>query len=249
MIIKTSSFQLAVYAQGDPAASKLALVLPGKLDTKDYPHLRSHVEALARQGFFALAFDPPGTWESPGGIELYTMSNYLKAVHEVIEYYGHKATFVMGHSRGGSIAMLAAITHPAVQSFAAVMSWASFSPQDHGGYPDEEWRALGYKKIRRALPVGNDIQRREFELPYSFLEDQMKYSMLADLQKLVKPKLFFAGSQDTVVLPAVVKQAYESAAEPKKLVRLDTEHDYRLNPGIIRHVNDEIRAWLSQYWQ
>jgi len=42
-LIKTKDFDLAMYAKGDSSSPKVALVLPGKLDTKDYHHMRSHV--------------------------------------------------------------------------------------------------------------------------------------------------------------------------------------------------------------
>lgn len=104
-LVQTKSFKLAIYSKGDKNSPRLALVLPGKLDSKDYPHMHSHVDYLAKKGYFALTFDPPGTWESPGDIKLYTMTNYIKAVNELIENFGNKPTFVMGHSFGGSIAL------------------------------------------------------------------------------------------------------------------------------------------------
>lgn len=91
-IIKTKNFELAVYTKGDQDSPKLALVLPGRLDTKDYIHNTSLVDYLASQSYIALSFDPPGTWESSGNIELYTTTNYLKAVDELIEHFGNKQT-------------------------------------------------------------------------------------------------------------------------------------------------------------
>src|SRR3989338_8571987 len=121
-LIKTASFELAIYAHGEKTSSSLALVLPGKLDTKDYPHMKNHVGYLSARNYLALSFDPPGTWESPGGIELYTMTNYLKAINELIEYFGNKPTVLMGHSRGGSMAMLAGVQNKYVTHIIAVMS-------------------------------------------------------------------------------------------------------------------------------
>lgn len=120
--IQTTSFQLAVYQKGNLQANHLALVLPGKLDTKDYAHMRAHVDFLAEQGYLALSFDPPGTWESSGEIADYTMSNYLLAIRELIEHFENRPAFVMGHSRGGSMAMLAGIEIPEVTKFASIMS-------------------------------------------------------------------------------------------------------------------------------
>ena len=42
--VQTKGFKLAIYSKGNPKSKKLALVLPGKLDTKDYAHMKSHVE-------------------------------------------------------------------------------------------------------------------------------------------------------------------------------------------------------------
>src|SRR3989344_5911947 len=106
-ILKTKNFEVAVYIKGDPASAKLAIVTPGRLDTKDYLHNTSLVDYLANRGFYALSFDPPGTWESPGSIDLYTTTNYLKVVDELIEHFGNKPTLLAGHSRGGTVAMLA----------------------------------------------------------------------------------------------------------------------------------------------
>ena len=108
-LVKTKNFKLAVYTKGNPNSAKLALVLPGRLDTKDYVHMRSHVNYMASKGYFALSFDPPGTWESPGDITLYTMTNYLKAINELIDHFDNKPTFVMGHSRGASMAILSGL--------------------------------------------------------------------------------------------------------------------------------------------
>src|SRR3989338_4759008 len=106
-MLKTKSFDLAVYAKGDPASSKLAIIIPGRLDSKDYAHNTSLVDYLAGRGYFALSFDPPGTWESPGDIGLYTTTNLLKVVDELIEHFGNKPTLLAGQSRGGTVAMLA----------------------------------------------------------------------------------------------------------------------------------------------
>lgn len=105
--IETESFELAVYTAGDATSSKFAIVIPGRLDTKDYIHNTSLVDSLASRGYFALSFDPPGTCGSSGDIQLYTTTNYLKAVDELINYFGSKMTVLAGHSRGGTIAMLA----------------------------------------------------------------------------------------------------------------------------------------------
>src|SRR3990167_8571891 len=120
--IKTKSFELAVYARGDEKASRVALVLPGRLDTKDYVHMTSHVDFLAKRGYHALSFDMPGTWESPGNIAEYTTTNYIKAVNELVDYLGNKPTLLLGHSRGGSVAILAGAVNKDVVGIIPIMA-------------------------------------------------------------------------------------------------------------------------------
>ena len=246
-LIQTKSFKLAIYSKGDESSSRLALVLPGKLDTKDYPHMHSHVEYLSKKGFYAVSFDPPGTWESPGDIKLYTMTNYAKTVNELIEYFGNKPTFVMGHSFGGGITLLVGVNNPNVISFASIMSRGSYMPEHHGeDYPDQEWKARGYRISTRDLPK-NLNQKKEFKLPYSFLEDRINYDMSGGLSKSEKPKLLILGKYDELVEPESVRKVYEMAAAPKELFELDFGHDYRKSKVMIDKVNNVIGDFLDKY--
>lgn len=46
-LITTKSYELVVNETGNPDAAKCALVLPGRLESKDYAHIQSHAAALA----------------------------------------------------------------------------------------------------------------------------------------------------------------------------------------------------------
>lgn len=238
--IKTKSFELAVYSKGDEKSSKLALVLPGRLDTKDYPHMRSHVDYLAGKGYFALSFDPPGTWESAGSIEIYSMTNYLKAINELIEHFGNKPTFVMGHSRGGTMAMLAATTNPKITGFAAVMS------NYEGSAAKTEMKPGDVQIEYRDLPE-NPAEKKRIDLPYAYFKDASQYNMIEGLKTYKKPKLFFWGNKDVMAEPEDVKRAYEASAEPKELHELDSKHDYRHSHKLIEEVNEVLGAFLSKF--
>lgn len=240
--IKTESFELAIYARGDQAASQLAIVIPGRLDTKDYIHMQSLVDDLASEGFFALSFDPPGTWESPGGIELHTTTNIHKAIHEVIEYYGNRPTVLVGHSRGGSHAMLTGTTNPHVTHFVAIMSHAG--PTNIGLPKSGE----EYVTSTRDLPPGTERtkERKVFKLPAYYFEDQQQYDATLALKTCIKPKLFFYGTEDVLVREATIRATYEVSADPKKIREVKTEHDYRLHPEVIKQVNKTIKNFLKE---
>lgn len=241
MIISTKSFELAIYAKGDVASSKLALILPGRLDTKDYVHMRSLVDHLSQRGYYAVSFDPPGTWESPGDSELYTTTNYLIAINELITYFDNRKTVLIGHSRGGSMAMLAGVRNPYVTHFAAIMS--HHGPTTTGTVLPGELPKIS----TRDLPPGTTRtkERKTFTLSADYFQDQLQYDVLEDLKTCVKPKLFVYGTKDELVSARHVKEMYRVAAEPKRLEVLETEHDYRLHPEVIEQVNQTVAEFLG----
>ena len=234
-IIKTPSFELAVYQQGDLKAKKLALLLPGKLDTKDYPHMRGHVDFLASRGYLAVAFDPPGTWESPGDTRLYTMTNYLKAINELITYFGNKPTVLIGHSRGGSVGLISGSRNKNVTHIAAIMS------HDHPSPMPSKDKAQGFHISTRDTPNGEKITFKLLEIYYT---DALQYNLIKEISTCKKPKLFILGKKDTTVKPAEVKEIYEQSAQPKELIEVNSDHDYRRHPEIIREINQLLINFL-----
>lgn len=236
-LIKTQSFELAVYQKGSKKADKLALCLPGRLDTKDYAHMRSHVDFLANNGYLAVSFDPPGTWGSSGNISLYTTQNYLKAINELIEFFDNRPVVTIGHSRGGSMSMLAGVNNPHVTHFVAIMSHfgPSPKPQVSGNF------RLSY----RDLPPGTEEskEKKQFNLPMSYFDDSTNYT---GLDTCTKPKLFFLGKKDNVVLREDVRESYNSAADPKLLCELDSDHDYRYHPDIIAKIEQVVLNFMKE---
>ena len=241
-ILKTPSFELAVYVKGDPKSTKLAIIIPGRLDSKDYVNNISHVNHLADQGYLALSFDPPGTWESPGSIEIYNTTNYLKAINELITYFGDKPTLLIGHSRGGTVAMLAGIDNPNVTGFIAIMSYYG-APSE----PSEESKKQGWQDENRDFPPGETKSKvmKHYKLPMSYFEDGAHYDALEGLKGCKKPKLFFYGILDSINDTEDVKKMYDAASKPKAIYAVNTEHDYRYHPEIIKEINKAINTFLD----
>ncbi len=236
--LKLPSYDIAIYAQGLPSAKKLALVLPGKLDTKNYPHMRSHVDYLAEKGYLALSFDPPGTWESPGDIELYTMNNYLLAIQELITHFDNRPTVVLGHSRGGGMATLAGMQNKSVTHFISIMG---------GAYPSDAWIKVDSKPSRRDMPMTNPVMYKEFTMPHAFMDAGEVKDLSNDFENCTKPKLFILGTKDELITPEEVQSFYEKFANPKELYELDCGHDYRRYPDKIEEVNNVIGTFLATY--
>lgn len=242
-LIKTQSFELAIISKGNENSKRLALCLPGRLDTKDYACFTSHIEYLAGKGFFAVAFDPPGTWDSPGIVE-FTTTNYIKVVNEIIEFFGNRPTLLLGHSRGGQVATIVGPSSPAVVGFVLVN--ASYGPPEP---PRPEDLRDGTIVEFRDLPPGTSktAEQKKFLLSTNYFKDGAKYDPLPALKACPKPKLLFYGTDDAFYDPEDVREIYSSLQEPKTLHELKTEHEYRYHPEVVEEVNKVMGRFIDSY--
>lgn len=243
-IIKTKSYELAIISRGNKDSEKIAIALPGRLDTKDYANFSSHLDFLSSKGFYGICFDPPGTWESPGGIELFTTTNYIKAVAEVTKYFGDKPTLLLGHSRGGATATLAGCVNPNVIAIVTINeSLGTPSPPN----PKD---IQGNKYIDfRDLPPGTEKtkEQKRFDVPLYYFEDAAKYSDAEVLKTCQKPKLIFCSTKDEFNSPQEVKEIFNLIPEPKMLHQLNCNHDYRYYPKAVKEVNEVMGKFLDEY--
>lgn len=217
-------------------AEKLAILCPGYLDTKDYPHLVRLSEQLAERGYTVVRFDPTGTWESEGDISDYLTSQYLEDIKSVLEYMlaegGYTHVLLGGHSRGGQVSILYAARDPRISEVLAIMP--SHGPVE--GPRREEWEKAGFKESDRDIP--ESAERKHFKVPFQHVLDRDQFDALGDVKKIVAPIVFVAGELDDLVPPEEVKELYDAASETKTYILAEgIDHDYRFNPEEIEKIN------------
>lgn len=242
-IIQTKSFKIAVNTAGNPASEKLAILIPGRLDTKDYINFISHLEFLSQRGFFTVAFDHPGTWESPGDDE-YTTTNYIKVVNELIEYFGNKPTLLVGHSRGGAVTALVGASNPNV--IGITMINASYGPPSP---PNSDEIQDGYLLEHRDIPPGDRItdEQREFHLSLDYFKDGEQYDPTTALKSFTKPKLLIHATEDEWEELDNVKDVFDIIPEPKMFYELNGKHDYRRSAKAIEEVNSVLGDFITRF--
>lgn len=240
-LINIPSFKIAANLYGDPDASKLALLLPGRLDTKDYINFVSHGEFLAERGYFAVAIDPPSTWDSPGDLKDYSTSNYLQSINELIDYFGNRPTLLLGHSRGGATAMLAS-SNSAVERL-VVVNAAYGNPSE----PKPEDIEESVLVESRDMPPGNirTEGQRLFNLPMNYFEDGKKHDPKVALGVFKGPKLVIHADKDEFVSMEQFNEIFNSLPEPKVFLQLHCTHDYRLFPEAITAVNKALEQFIA----
>jgi pimeloyl-ACP methyl ester carboxylesterase len=229
----------AVVEHSKNKSNKLAILCPGFLDSKDYAGLSELAKELTLLGYDVIRFDPIGTWESEGSMQDYCPSQYLEDIHCVKEHMLAQAKYehilLGGHSMGGRMALLYAPTDKAISIVIGIM--CGYKKSFSGS---EEWKKTGVQVNLRDLPH-NKNEKRQYNVPYSFLEDSSPYNALDTIKQLTIPIMLIAGEEDTVCLPDVTRTIFEEANEPKQFVLLPgIGHDYRHNPAEIKQVNSAI---------
>ena len=202
---------------------------------------------LAKEGYTVVRFEPTGTWGSDGDISQYTTTQYLKDVKNVLEYMLKKFNFnhilIGGHSRGAHISLLYAERDPRISFVIGIMPSSKDTAIDDRY---EQWKTKGFAVSYRDLP-GHRARRIMFRVPFSHLEDHLKYDVVKDVRKIRVPLILIAGKLDTICPPEGIKKIFDSANEPKKFVIIPKiGHDYRYNDNEVKVVDMAILRLMKE---
>lgn len=204
---------------------------------KDWGHFPLLMEKLAAAGFCVLKFNfshNGGTVENPidfPDLESFAENNYLKeqADLDAILHWVQKdqalpmgkwdpeRVYLIGHSRGGSMAILKAAHDARIKK---VVSWAAVSDLIKRLPADDalrEWKANGVRYIPNART------KQQMPMNYQFVEELMQNQELLSLKKacfrIKVPHLIIHGSQDETV-PFESAESLHAWSSKSKLVCL-----------------------------
>jgi uncharacterized protein len=230
----------------DVPTDRLAILCPGYLDSKDHPHLVALADALSAKGYTVVRFDPIGTWESGGDTSLYTTTNYLKNIQDILDVLLNERSYdevlVGGHSRGGRVSLLSAARDLRITYVLAIEPSVKLFMQ---GDRRARWKEQGFEVVQRDLPDGSGT--KEFQVSYAHVEDADRYDLVEDVKRIHVPLILIAGELDAVATPEQVSDIFEHANEPKTYRILPgIGHDYRRNAEQIAKVNEAILDELKK---
>jgi pimeloyl-ACP methyl ester carboxylesterase len=246
MFIPSDFGKIAANVYGDRAKTeKLAIVTPGYLDSKDYPHIAGIAETLCGLGFFVVAFNPTGTWNSDGGIEQYSISQELSDIDNIVKYFNPKGDILLaGHSNGGFVSIYYASVRDNITTVVAVMP----PPAPKKLATPEglrECERTGFRISCRDIP-GETGSEKEYRVPFEFAIDQRRYDAMKTMRDYHGKLLLIAGAKDRTVPSESVKKLFDAANEPKKFVVVEADHIYRESPSSICTVDNAIMDCLEE---
>jgi len=192
-------------------------------------------ELLAQRGFVTVRFNLAGSGMQPGdelvsdprAFSANTYSAEVADLLRVLAATGHEIADdrvdrgrlgLLGHSRGGGAAILAAASQPWRDRIRALVTWAAISHVDR--YTPEEkrvWRATG------ELPVVNTRTGQQLALGRGLLEDVERHSagsldILAAAGRVAAPWLIVHGGDDESVPAAEAAELAARAAGTHELL-------------------------------
>jgi len=220
---------------------KLALLLPGYLDSPDYLHMVIFEKMLHGLDYTVKRLDPCNLWET-GDTSNYNVTNYLKSIRGTIDSYKSQnieELVLIGHSLGGFVAIVAGARFTEVTKIVALCP--PFSVGMSNGNLDES----GARHSKRELPFDKS-KFREFVVSKSFIEDRSKYSTIDEVKNLNKPLMILIALDDKQVSPEDTEQLIKVVKNPY-VVRLENlEHNFRHSEIETNRVAIEIEKFLMQ---
>ena len=218
---------------------KLALLLPGYLDSPDYLHLVTFEKRLVKLGYTVERLDVCNLWKT-GDVNNYSVTNFLGQIKTRIDFYkdqNPKDILLLGHRNGAFTAIIAASKFSGVTKIVALCL-----PPDWVGSKDK-WKN-GFRVSKRDLPGRHD-RYKVFKIPCSFLEDALLYSAVEEVKKIDKPLMILICLEDRSVAPEKTEKIITVANNPY-VVRLEgIGHTFRKSEDQTNRVANEIVKFIN----
>lgn len=178
----------------------LAFVEHGLGGYKDQDHVKLMGDAFKKHGYTVIRFDTTNSFgESGGRYEDATTTQHYQDLEDVIQWASaqdwYQEPFVLaGHSLGGISTALYAENFPEKVKAVAPISTVVSGKLSMVVHPKEElddWKTRGWIEKESATKPG--LMKK---LPWSHMEDRLKYDLLEKVDKLTMPVLLIAGEND-----------------------------------------------------
>ena len=230
----------------------LAIILHGLGGFKEQKHIETFAQAFKKAGYTVLRYDATNSFgESEGAYEDATVTSYYQDLEDVIKWAKEQDWYIepfvlVGHSLGGICSILYAQKYSnQVKALAPISTVVSgtlrieahekFLGKEHL----ENWRKTGWYESKSISKPG--IIKR---LPWSHIEDNLKYNILEKADKLKFPVLLIVGDRDTSTPPEHQKLLFEALPGPKEFhIIKGSPHTFRKKEHLAE-IKQIFKDWI-----
>jgi len=210
--------KIAVLIEKPKNPKGLAFVMHGLGGFKEQPHIETFARTFFDNDYTSVRFDTTNTLgESDGDYENATLTNYYGDLEDVISWAEaqdwYQEPFILaGHSLGGICSALYAQKYPQkVKALAPVSSVVS-GKLSLQAEDTKDWQEKGWREDESRSKPG--VMKR---LPWSHMEDRLKYDLLPDTNKLTMLILLIVGEVDNTTPLAHQQLLYEKLPGKKEI--------------------------------
>lgn len=232
----------------------LAIILHGLGGFKEQGHIEAFAEAFKESGYTVLRFDATNSFnESEGQFENASVTKHYQDLEDIIAWAKKQDWYIepfvlAGHSLGGIAVLLYALNFPkevkAVAPISTVVS-GQLRLEAHKLFLGEEhlkdWQKTGWYEYESFSKPGL-IKR----LPWSHMEDNLKYDILPKADKLNLPVLLIVGEHDTSTPFTHQQMLYEKLPGPKELhIIKGATHTFH-NQEYLTEIKQIFKNWIKK---
>lgn len=218
---------------------KVAILLPGYLDSPDYTHMMIFESRLVNLGYIVERLDLGDLWKT-GRTDNYTITNFLKQIKKKVGYYVNnnpEEIVLIGHSDGGLVSIIAGSRIDGVSRIVA------FCPPPDTTANAKKWVDKKDRVSKRDLPK-NKNKYKEFSIPYSYVEDSLKYSAVNEVKNINKPLMIFIALDDNVNNPNDTEKIVKNTKGSCVIRQRGVDHNFRKYPTQCDIVMNHLENFL-----
>lgn len=242
--------KVAVVVERAEPQKGLAFVMHGLGGFKESAQTRSVAEALLESGCTVVTFDTTNTFgESDGRYEDATTTNYYEDLEDVIAWSAEQPWYaepfvLAGFSLGGLCVALYAERYTAkVKALTLIGTVISGALSITGHADHEEWRQ--WKETGWRVTPSESKPGAIKCLPWSHMEDRLRYDLLSEAHKLTMPVLLVVGEKDESYPPGHQRILYAALPGPKELhIISGAPHTFR-EPAHLEDLKKIFNTWFT----
>ncbi len=212
--------------------------------SKDLKAIRHICRTLAQEGIAVLRFDFTGLGESEGDFaetdfssniaDLVAAADFLREQHQA-------PSLLVGHSLGGTAALVAAAKIPEIEAVATIAAPAG---TDHL----RELLVTKASDLETANEAEIELAGRKFMIRKQLLDDLENHSVRSVIGELRKPLLVYHSPVDKIVSIDQARQIFDAAKHPKSFLSLDNaDHLLLDDPADAQFVARSLACWAGRY--
>ncbi len=257
------------YRFDDALSPKAVLIFcHGYKGFKDWGAWNLMADRFSQLGFAFVKFNfshngvGTGDLSSFSDLEGFSENNYSKECHDLSividwvsehQHFADLPIFVLGHSRGGGIALLEGGRNPKVKGVVSLAAVCDFGDRFPLGNAFDEWKNLGVYFVKNAR-TGQSMPHR-FSFYEDYLQNEANLDIRSAVKTMTKPLLILhAMSDEAVHVSAAMKlKKWNSKARlylyPNGNHTFGTKHPWTENdlPESMHHLIHDVEEFLKLY--